>query len=70
MLGCSVDEIARWRAGDEATPDVAERHLRALFDPGGLAWGFGRLMGPRCSACGAIVGRSDNTCSGCQADLG
>ena len=34
-----------------------------------LALGLSRLMGPKCSLCGAIVRRHDEICSGCQAEL-
>ena len=36
LLSCSVEEIVKWRAEDEPTPDVVERHLKALCDDGGL----------------------------------
>ena len=35
LLSCSVEEVARWRAGDEPTPDVVERHLRVILDEEG-----------------------------------
>jgi hypothetical protein len=139
LLSCSVEEVAKWRSGEEPTPDAVQRHLTALFDEGGLwhgalvsrpkatrilpagrmstwlkplllgaiflplavlvvsylfgftfpmvpwlgqgillitaaislrlAWGLGRLMGPRCSLCGEIAHRDDMICSGCQAEL-
>jgi hypothetical protein len=34
-----------------------------------LALGLSRLMGPRCSLCGEIVGGHDRVCPGCQAEL-
>jgi hypothetical protein len=34
-----------------------------------LALGLARLMGPRCSLCGAIVRGHDEICSRCQAEL-
>ena len=35
LLSCSAEEVARWRSGEEPTPDVVQRHLDLILSEGG-----------------------------------
>jgi hypothetical protein len=35
LLSCSVEEVAKWRTGEEPTPDAVERHLGMILDKEG-----------------------------------
>ena len=48
LLSCSVEEVEKWRAGDEPAPDAVERHLRAICSDGSL-WHSALVDRPKAS---------------------